>query len=72
MGKLADLFEKHQFVRRSLVIWAVCLITWVVVIVFSDIAAITAAAASAFGMVIGILATVIGFYQWARSQDGKQ
>lgn len=62
MGWIADLFDKHLFVRRVMVFWAMGLITWVVVIVFSDLDKITATVVSALGIVVGILATAIGFY----------
>jgi len=72
MGRISDLFEKHQFMRRAGVIWSWCLITWVVYVVFSDVSLITTAVVSALGIVVGLLATSIGFYQWQRSRDDRQ
>jgi len=70
MGEWFDhLFNQHKLVRRLLVIWAVLLITWVVVQVFSDLTLITAAVATALGMITAILSVVIGHYQWSRGQD---
>lgn len=69
--RLESLFEDHKLVRRLLIVWAAVLITWVTVRVFTDLSAITTAAVSAFGLVVGILATVIGHYQWARQRDDQ-
>jgi membrane associated rhomboid family serine protease len=63
------LFNEHQLVRRLLVVWAIFLITWVVVQVFSDLGAINAAVASALATVSGILSMVIVHYQWSRGRD---
>lgn len=75
MGRMTrvcrTLVEEHKAVRRTLVLWACALITWTTVQLFSDIEAITAAASTAFGLVTGLLATVIGFYQWTRGREGK-
>lgn len=69
MGRITDLFEKHKLIRRLLVIWAIVMITIVIFWVFDDVTKITAPVASSLGLVIGILATVIGFYQWSRNKD---
>lgn len=71
---LGKLFNEHKFVRRFAVFWAICLITIVVlrvtepeaikVIGGSGIATITIG-------VIGLLATVIGFYQWSRGREDR-
>ena len=58
--------------RRASLIWSWGLITWVVYVVFSDVSLITTAVVSALGIVVGILATSIGFYQWQRSRDDRQ
>ena len=69
MGWINDLFEKHKLVRRLLVLWAIVLITWVVVVTFSDISLISAPGATALSVVVGILGTAVAFYQWSRSRD---
>ena len=63
------LFNQYKFVRRLLILWAVLLITYVVVRVFDDIILISAATVSALGIVVGILATVISFYIWSRGAE---
>lgn len=70
LGRLVEcLFEKHKFVRRSLVYWAATIITLATYAVFKAPNEITAAAATALATVTGILTVVIGFYQWDRKQD---
>lgn len=68
---LADLIENHKLIRRLALVWACALITVVVlrVTVPEVITAIGGAGATIVTAVIGILATVIGLYQHARSQD---
>jgi len=65
------LFNEHKLVRRGLVIWAVWIITWVVVTVFKQLSLITAPVATFGGVVIGMLATVLAFYQWSRDKDDE-
>lgn len=73
LGKLIEcLFEKHKFVRRSLVYWAATIITLATYAIFKAPETITAASASALATVTGILAVVIGFYQWDRTKDGEK
>lgn len=64
-------FERHKLVRRITLAWACWLIS-IVVLRVSDpgtIVQIGAAGASVVTAVLGILATVIGFYQWHRHHD---
>ena len=63
------LFNQYKLVRRLLMLWAVLLITYVVVRVFDDIILISAATVSALGVVVGILASVISFYMWSRNEE---
>lgn len=67
--KASDLFEKHKIVRRLALLWAVVLITWVVVKVFSDISQINSAVASSLAVVIGLLGSVVGLYQHGRNKE---
>lgn len=69
MGFFDRLFNQYKFVRRLLMLWAVALITYVVVRVFDDIILISAATASALGIVVGLLASVISFYMWSRNEE---
>ena len=66
---LSDLAEKHKLFRRIALIWSMCLITWVVYIVFTETPVIESGTATALGIVVGILATVIGFYQHTRAKE---
>lgn len=70
MGFINDLFIKHKFVRRTLVVWSVLLITWVVSVAFTNLDKLTAPVAAALGSVTAMLTVVIGFYQWSRGRDG--
>lgn len=71
MHWLKEMFEEHKFVRRATLGWACWLITVVVFKTFDDLSTVDGARATLIGSFIGILATVIGFYQWDRGQDDK-
>lgn len=66
---LDALANRHKAFRRAVLIWALCLITWTVREVFTAAPDIQTGTATALGLVIGILATVIAFYQASRSRD---
>jgi drug/metabolite transporter (DMT)-like permease len=66
---LYKLFEEYKIVRRTLVFWAIALVTWITFMVFTDITLITTAVAAAYATTVGVLGTVIGFYQWSRARD---
>jgi Na+/H+-translocating membrane pyrophosphatase len=73
IGKfLYRLFEEYKIVRRLIVVWAVVTISWTTFMMFADITFITAAATSAYVANVGLLATVIAFYQWSRVRDKEQ
>lgn len=69
--KLDCLFNRQRFVRRLVLAWSCWLITIVVLRVTEPdiITHISAAGATVVTAVIGILTTVIGFYQWSRQQE---
>lgn len=74
MGRLGNLFEVHKLVRRLTLVWAAWLITVVVLRVTQPevLANISGPVATVVTAVIGLLATVIAFYQWSRQQDKKE
>ena len=72
MRWLDSFFEQHKGARRLALLWAMALITYATHAVFSDLGAVTAPVASAYGVVVGLLSAVIGFYQYLRAQDDRQ
>ena len=64
-------FPNNKFFRRVVLLWAMVLITVIVVWTWYDTPDISAGTATALGAVVGILATVIGFYQWSRKRDDE-
>ena len=66
---LDSFFERHKGARRLLLFWAMALITYATHAMFSDITAITAPSATAYGLVTGLLSGVLAFYQWSRAKD---
>lgn len=73
LALLSSAIEEHKLVRRLTLAWACWLIS-VVVLRVTDIQAlplVTGPVATVVGATIGILATVIGLYQWLRQQDDK-
>lgn len=74
MNWLEKLFERHKFVRRATLAWACWLITITVLRVTEPetLPLLTNAVAVAVTAVIGILATVVGFYIWSRDNEDKK
>lgn len=68
---LDNLANRQRLFRRLVLLWACSLITWVVYETWKRTPDITSGTATALGIVVGILATVIGFYQWHRAQNEK-
>ena len=55
-----------------MVFWAMSLITWVILTVFTDLDQINGHVVTAMSLVIGLLATVIGFYNYQRRLDQQE
>lgn len=66
------LFNEHMLVRRFMVFWAMSLITWVILTVFTDLDKINGHVVTALSIVVGLLATVIGFYNYQRRLDQQE
>jgi hypothetical protein len=64
-------FEQHKLVRRALVIWALWLITVVVLKATEHITTIDTPTAAMISTIVGILATVTAFYIKSRQLDDK-
>lgn len=73
MNILERLFEKHKFVRRAIVVWACWLITIVMLRVTEpgSLPYLSASVAAVVATIVGVLATVLGFYQWSRDTEDK-
>jgi len=65
------LFDECKFARRFSLFWAMGLVTYVVVSFFERPDFMEAPQASVVIAFVGVLTTVIGFYQWHRSKDLK-
>lgn len=66
---LAVAAERHKLFRRLTLVWACWLITWVTLRVFEHPYQITGNTATALGIIVGILATAVGFYKWSRHKE---
>jgi uncharacterized membrane protein len=69
---LDHLIEERKLVRRLLVVWAACLITFVtleIIAVLSKMSEITGPVTSFYLGVTALLTAVIAFYQWSREKD---
>lgn len=64
-------FNKQRFFRRLVLVWSLSILSfWVWFIADHQfLISVGAAGATIVTGVIGILATVIGFYQWHRTAD---
>lgn len=74
VGTIDKLANKGRLFRRLILIWSICLVTYFVhgIMDHDFLIAVGTAGASVVIAVIGILATVISFYQWHRNQDDKE
>lgn len=63
--------NENMLVRRCVLLWAIVLVTWFITSPPAYLLVITDAGAVAYCAVIGILSSVIGFYQWSRLSDKK-
>lgn len=70
---IKDLADHRMLFRRIVLLWAMTVITYVIYIVADHnlLIQIGAAGATIVTGIIGILTTVISFYQWHRTQDDK-
>lgn len=64
------LFNQHKIARRAALTWAMSIIT-ITILAFLEMAPKLPGADKVFIAIIGILATVIAFYQWSRSNDSS-
>lgn len=73
MGWLKRLFEEHKFARRSSLYIAWGLIGYATLQVYEPeiMAATNASPQAIYATTVGLMATVIGFYQWSRNKDDK-
>jgi len=68
-----NFLDRYKVFRRLSLIWVLCLITWTTYRVFTSPPDIPTGTATVFGTVIGMLATVVGFYKWERfKEDGNR
>ena len=69
---MVNFINKHKIVRRLLLVWAVTIITIVLLRATEPevLKAITTAGGVVVSVTVGILATVLGLYQHHRSKDG--
>lgn len=70
MSKVFDFIDKYKIVRRVALIWAMVIITLTILEVYKHLEKLTTADATVLVAIIGILATVIGFYQHSRFKEG--
>lgn len=64
--------NKHMLIRRLLLLWSVIIISLVTYIVFTEPPTIPTGTATAYGITVGLLATVIGLYKWGRERDAQR
>jgi hypothetical protein len=64
--------KEHKAVRRIVIVWALWIITLVVLRVTDDVSLITAASAALVSTLVGILTVPIGFYFKRRGDEDKK
>ena len=65
------MFNRHKLVRRLLLLWAVWLITTVVLAYTERMGSISQADGVVIGAVIALLSTVLALYQHQRAKDDR-
>lgn len=68
------LANSHKLFRRAVLVWAICLVT-IVVLRATRPEVLTSASGAGATIVtgaIGILTTVVGLYQWMRQRDAER
>lgn len=68
-GYVNELFEEHKLARRSVLYWALAVVTFTVVMFFRNIDKVGAAQATVITGIIGLVSTCIVFYQWSRDKE---
>lgn len=71
VSAIGVLTEEYKLIRRLLLAWACGLITWVTLQVFEDLTKINAEVNVAYGIVVGLLGTVLALYQTTRAKEDK-
>lgn len=69
---LDRLINKQKAIRRSVLIWAMYLVTHVTLIVFQNLPLITTSVVAAYTLVVGLVATAIAFYTQGRNKDDQR
>ena len=69
LRQVGNAIENYKGIRRTLVAWAVSLITWVTWRVFTVPEKITAEEAAAYAAATGVLTVVLGLSQIGRSRE---
>ena len=68
---LGDAIENKKLLRRFILVWAMSIITAVIIRLFfmPNVPVISSGTATAFSVIVGLLATVIALYKWLRGRD---
>jgi hypothetical protein len=68
---LDKLVNQNKFFRRSVLVWAMTMSTYITLVTFTRIDTITMAGATVYGSGLTILTAVIGLYQFLRGKDDQ-
>ena len=63
--------NRNKLVRRLILLWVVLLITAIVLMTWLRPPDIPSSTVTALGIVVGMLASIIAFYQWSRARDDE-
>jgi len=69
MGWINKLFNEYKFVRRYMIFWSTILVGWVVWMVFTNMEEVSTPVATVAVSVLGLVGTVLTFYQILRGKD---
>lgn len=69
VGKLV---EENKLVRRLTLLWSLIVVSWVTVVVFTNPPNISAGTATAYGVAVGILGSIIALYKYGRDKEDER
>lgn len=72
MSRFFSFMQRHGIIVTLVIVWGLCLTTFVTVRVFSDAPPnVPTGTAAAFATVFGLPALAVGFWKWRTDKDSK-